>query len=100
MKDEILQILYSASSKHPNDPRRVKELAEMVPVLSRSASEAIAVLNTLDEESIDYIAPWFEDIAYRLQSQKFIECIEGLAEKYPNIPYIKDEVEYAKKMMD
>ena len=52
----------------------------------------------LTEEEIMYVSEVFEEIAYNLQSEEYIECLKQLVEKYPNIP-ISDSVETAESFL-
>jgi hypothetical protein len=99
MKEQVEQLLNRIRGWPMNDPRIIEDLEKIEGILSQSPRETIEVLNALDEDSISWIAPLSISISPRLQSREFIGCISALSEKYPNIPYIKDDVERARKSM-
>jgi hypothetical protein len=98
-KEQVEELLNRIRGWLMNDPRIIEDLDKIADILSQSSRETIEVLNALDEDSISWIAPLFISISPRLQSREFIGCISALSEKYPDIRYIKDDVEDAKKSM-
>ena len=50
------------------------------------------------KENIDWISEVFEDISEQLQSSRFIECIEQLANKYPDLN-LEQDILYAKEAL-
>lgn len=70
----------------------------MTDVLSKDIYETVSYLENCSEEDIYYISPVFDDISERLQSTKFIECIEQLAVKYPDSD-LEVDIMYAKKAL-
>ena len=49
-------------------------------------------------ENINWISEIFEDISEQLQSDRFIECIEQLSIKFPELD-LEQDILYAKEVM-
>ena len=95
MKQEIIKIINQLESKHINDYSRQDDLKNIIEILAKSESQAINCLNELDENSISWVSFSFEDLSYKFQSEEFINCLNGLIVKFPNISYLKDDVQDA-----
>ena len=75
---------------HPDDPRVVKKWNELTQIFIQNEESTIAYLNSCCKENVDWISEIFEDISEQLQSSRFIECIEQLAIKYPDLNLEQD----------
>ncbi len=95
MKYEIIKMILEIEGKHPNDPTITTKLNSITEILSKSLDETISCLNELDENSISWISTRFENLSYKFQSKEFIDCIKNLVVKFPNISYLKDDVQDA-----
>jgi len=95
MKEEIIKIIQKIEEKHLNDPSKSEDFKKITEILSKSSVETISCLNELDENSISWVSYSFEDLAYKFQSKEFIDCIKNLVVKFPNISYLKDDVQDA-----
>ena len=54
--------------------------------------------NTCSKENIDWISEIFEDISETFKSLKFIQCIEHLKDKYPELD-LEQDILFAKEAM-
>lgn len=72
---------------------------ELIEVLSKDELLTIDILNQLNDEEILYTSEVFEEIAYNLQSENYIHCLEKIYRKYPHLN-IEDAIEVAKKFSD
>lgn len=95
---EVIRILEKRKSLHIEDPQVYEYWDELTEVLSKDEERTIGYLKVCSEEEIEWISEVFEDVAYRLQSETFISCLDWLCDKYPNIP-IKESVDTAKSYM-
>ncbi|MBX7227710.1 MAG: hypothetical protein K1X55_16870 [Chitinophagales bacterium] len=95
MKEEIIKIVSQLGKKHLDDPTKSDDFNNIVNILLKSESQAIDCLNELDENSISWVSFSFEDLSYKFQSQEFINCLNRLVVKFPNISYLKDDVQDA-----
>lgn len=85
-------------STHVNDPKIDVLLDEIEQVLLKEPSVTIELLNQLDLVSIEWICSRFEKVSYELQSKEFIDCLDGLIDKFsPNINGFKNEAIEAKE---
>lgn len=85
---------------HSEDPKRIFLIEKMENLLSIEENDTIAILNKLNKNQIKWINPIFEEISGNLQSEKFINCIEEIGKKYPDIRCIQDDIQDAKDAMD
>ena len=83
---------------HPDDPRVVKKWNELTQIFIQNQESTIAYLNSSCKENVDWISEIFEDISEQLQSSRFIECIEQLAIKYPDLN-LEQDILYAKEVL-
>lgn len=73
-----------------------KSRERLIELLSKNETETISILNQLSEMEIMYVSEVFEEIAYNLQSEKFILCLKEIQKKYENID-IEDAIEVAEE---
>ena len=64
-----------------NDYMIEKKREELIEVLSKDEHSTIEVLKQLNEVEILYTSEVFEEIAYNLQSRKYIECLKQIQKK-------------------
>lgn len=83
---------------HPDDPRVVEKWNELTKIFIQNEESTIVYLNGCCKENIDWISEIFEDISEQLQSSRFIECIEKLAVKYPDLN-LEQDILYAKEAL-
>lgn len=95
----IEKIINERKKLHPDDPRVVDKWNELTQIFIRDEESTIAYLNSCCKENIDWISEVFEDISEQLQSTDFIECIEQLAVKYPDLN-LEQDILYAKKALE
>ncbi len=95
---QIEKIIEERKKMHPDDPRVVEKWNELTQIFIQNEESTIAYLNSCCKENIDWISEVFEDISEQLQSFNFIECIEQLAIKYPDLDLEKD-ILYAKAVL-
>lgn len=97
--NHINNILKERKELSPDDPRILEKWAEIAIILSENIDETIEYLNNCNEEEIYWISEVFDDISEQTKSIKFIECIEKISEKYPNLDLEKD-IFYARKALN
>lgn len=96
---EIEKIIEERKKLHPDDSRVVEKWKELTQIFIQNEENTIAYLNSCCKENIYWISEIFEDISEQLQSSGFIECIERLAIKYPDLN-LEQDVLYAKKVLN
>jgi len=99
MIDNVKNIIKERIQLHDEDSINIEKCwNKLIDILSQNSVQTISILEQLDEEEILYVSEVFEEIAYNLQSEEYIECLKQLVEKYPNIP-ISDSVETAESFL-
>ena len=96
--NEVFKVLEKRKSLHDNDPTIEVQWNALTDLLTENMDETISLFESCTEEQILYFSEVFEDIAYKFQDVKFIECLERILKKYPNIP-IGESVKTAKQYM-
>lgn len=97
--NEIEKIIEERKKMHPDDPRVVEKWNELTLVFIQNEESTIAYLNSCCKENINWISEIFEDISEQLQSSRFIECIEKLAIKYPDLN-LEQDILHAKEVLE
>ena len=70
---------------HPNDPSIEKYWDELIELLSENESETINYLKHCTKNEAEWVSEVFEDIAYNLQSNAYIESLQKINVKYPDL---------------
>ena len=68
----------------------------MIEALSKDEHSTIEVLKQLNEVELLYTSEVFEEIAYNLQSRKYIECLKQIQKKFPELD-IMDAIKVAEE---
>lgn len=97
--NEIDKVIEERKKMHPDDPRVMEKWDELTQIFIQNEESTIAYLNSCCKENIDWISEIFEDISEQLQSPRFIECIEKIAIKYPDLN-LEQDILYAKKVLE
>ena len=85
-KNNVIRLINERKILNSNDPTIEKYWEELTNILSTDCLETVEYFDNCSEEEILYLSEIFEDVAYNLQDKKYIECLERLLNKYPNIP--------------
>lgn len=97
--NEIERIIEERKRIHPDDPHVVEKWNELTQIFIQNEESTIAYLSCCSKEDINWISEVFEDISEQLQSSKFIECIEELADKYPDLN-LEQDIKFARKALE
>ncbi|MBF2453566.1 hypothetical protein [Listeria seeligeri] len=91
LKNEMVNVLIKRKSLNMNDDFGIQKCwTEMTKILTQNADETINYFNECNEDDLYYISEVFEDIAEKLQSEKFINCLRKLDKKFPGLEMTKD----------
>lgn len=96
MEKQINQIVKRREKLHLNDPRITECWNELIAVLSESEELTIAYLLSCEEQKLFWLSEVFDDLSVRFKSLNFIECLEQLREKFPELE-LEIDIEYSKK---
>jgi hypothetical protein len=96
---DVCNIIHKIEALHLEDPGISKYWNELTEVFSANEVATIEFLRALeDEDAVARISSVFDDVASRLQSQAFIDCIESMVPKFPNL-LLRHRVDAARDMM-
>lgn len=95
MKERIIEIVQKIKNKHIDDPSVYKDKDQIVEILLLNIEDSINILNNLDEDTLEWISSRFEDLSYRFQNEKFIECLKNLLIKFPHSEILKQDIQDA-----
>ena len=93
----VEKIIEERKKMHPDDPRIVEKWRELTKYFVQDQETTIEYLNNCNKENLKWIGEIFDDISELLQSYQFIECIERLSIKYPDLN-LESDVFYARKV--
>ena len=98
MINKVKLIISDRSKLHDEDDYNIEICRErLIEILSKDEKSTILILNELNEKEILLASEVFEEVAYNLQSNRYIECLKSIFLKYPNLNLeesIKVEEEY------
>jgi len=87
-------------NQHGASPNLDEYWEEIVDMLSEDIEKTRKFLNEdCNEHQIWYMGGYYEDISYKFQNHEFINILEELEKKYPNID-IKQDIQWAKDALD
>jgi len=96
---EVEKIIKERIEMHPDDPRIMEKWNELTQIFVQDEEDTILYLNNCEMENINWISEIFEDISEQLQSDRFIECIDKLSIKFPELD-LEQDILYAKEVME
>ncbi|MCI9401802.1 MAG: hypothetical protein HFJ07_18940 [Lachnospiraceae bacterium] len=96
---EVEKIIIERIEIHPDDPRIMEKWNELTQIFVRDEEDTILYFNNCNMENIYWISEIFEDISEQLQSDRFIECIDQLSIKFPELD-LEQDILYAKEVME
>ncbi|MGN7942055.1 hypothetical protein [Virgibacillus sp. 6R] len=99
INDELTTLINKRKNSHPDDPSISDIWNEMVNILKDNENETISLLNKCDKEELYWLSEIFEDLSYKFQSKRFIECLLELQEKYPDIE-LEEDIKFAVQSLD
>lgn len=97
--NKIEKLIEERKKLYPDDYRVLEKWNELTQIFTRNEEDTIVYLNSCCRQNIEWISEIFEDISNQLQSPRFIDCIEKLAIKYPDLN-LEQDILYAKKALE
>lgn len=87
---------YEWSKKNKMDHGSLEYNYELLEhILNKDYDECIVFLNECSQEEIEVLAPIFEELSYAFKRQEFVDFIEKLQKKFPDLD-IEFEVQGAR----
>lgn len=99
-RDEFLKIVDLLESNNLKESQISNYLDQIVDYLSEDENQTIELLETVNENQAYWLVTTFEELAFTFQSEEFINAIEALGQKFPNIEDIDQYISQAKSVMD
>lgn len=88
--DDIRQVLNQRKIVHnENDFEIEKCQNKLINLLSINDLETIKCLEICNKDEILWISEVFEEVAEKLQSRRYIECLKKIDNKYPDLKLTK-----------
>ncbi|MTJ51615.1 hypothetical protein FJR38_02400 [Anabaena sp. UHCC 0253] len=86
LKTSVYNIVDQINKLHLEDPKVYDYWDDLTKTLSADEKLTIQFLESLDDKNtVNTISAVFEDVAYNLQSLAFINYIESLQTKFPDL---------------
>lgn len=83
----------------PDDPKINEIWDELTQIFSDNEKATIEYLNNCSENQLEWISEVFEDISENLQSEDFIDTLEKLQKKFPDLD-LEMDISYAKEALN
>ncbi|GFN34206.1 hypothetical protein [Paenibacillus xylaniclasticus] len=96
--ERVRAVLGARALLDDNDPRIEKKWAELIELLSENEDLTLDFLKECTKTELSLLSEVFEDVAYNLQSKKFIELLYQLDKRYPDLE-LKDHIQIAEDYM-
>jgi len=101
INDKIIEtILEKRKNLHPNDePGFDNVWRSLTEIFTQNEEETINYLRNCPKEHLKWIKEVFDDISEEFKSEKFIDTLEYIEEKFPDLELSVD-INYAKKYLE
>lgn len=96
--EKIENLISERKKKLSDDPRIGEIWDELKKIFSQDEKSTIEYLNNCSESQLEWISEVFEDISENLQSEDFIDTLEKLPKKYPDLD-LEMDISYAKEAL-
>ena len=98
-EEKVRAILGARALLDDNDPRIEQKWEELIALLSEDENLTINFLQVCTKTELSFLSEIFEEVAYNLQSKKYIELLYFLDQRYPNLN-LKRSIQIAEEYMD
>lgn len=84
--EQIKKVLSRREKVHLEDDYAIQKCwNELIELLSKDEDNTIECLCLCTSNEVGWLSEVFEEIAYSLQSRRYIECLKKLDAKYPKL---------------
>ncbi|MED1919601.1 hypothetical protein [Brevibacillus sp. DP1.3A] len=97
--DKVKAILGARALLDENDPRIEQKWMELTDVLSENEDLTLNFLKDCTKTELSYLSEVFEDVAYKLQSKKYIQLLYLLDNRYPDLE-LKRHIQIAESYIE
>ncbi|WP_348620304.1 MULTISPECIES: hypothetical protein [Paenibacillus] len=98
-EEKVRAILGARALLDDNDPRIEQKWDELINLLSEDENSTLNFLQICNKTEISYLSEVFEEVAYNLQSKKYIDVLYSLDKRYPDLDLIR-HIHTAESYMD
>lgn len=97
--EKVRAVLGARAILDDNDPRIEQKWTELINLLSENEDLTLGFLRECSRTELSFLSEVFEDVAYNLQSKKYIELLYQLDISYPDLE-LKSHIQIAEDYMD
>ncbi|MEB7453626.1 hypothetical protein [Lysinibacillus sphaericus] len=98
-EEKVRAVLGARALLDDNDPRIEQKWEELIVLLSEDENLTLNFLQVCTKTELSFLSEIFEEVAYNLQSKKYIELLYCLDQRYPDLN-LKRSVQIAEEYMD
>lgn len=95
-QNRVYEIIEERKKLHPDDPHIIEIWGELTSIFSENENNTIKFLTNCNKEYLVWIGEVFDEISEHLQSMRFLQCLENLNKKYPEL-CLEIDIMYAEK---
>jgi len=96
---KVRAVLGARALLDDNDPRIEQKWEELIVLLSEDENLTLNFLQVCTKTELSFLSEIFEEVAYNLQSKKYIELLYCLDQRYPDLN-LNRSIQIAKEYMD
>ncbi|TKI50228.1 hypothetical protein [Lysinibacillus tabacifolii] len=98
-EEKVRAVLGARALLDDNDPRIEQKWEELIVLLSEDENLTLNFLQVCTKTELSFLSEVFEEVAYNLQSKKYIELLYCLDQRYPDLN-LKRSIQIAEEYMD
>lgn len=97
-EEKVRAVLGARALLDDNDPRIEQKWRELIVLLSEDENFTLNFLQVCTKTELSFLSEVFEEVAYNLQSKKYIELLYLLDQRYPDLN-LKRSIQIAEEYM-
>ena len=97
-EEKVRAVLGARALLDDNDPRVEQKWKELIVLLSEDENLTLNFLQVCTKTELSFLSEVFEEVAYNLQSKKYIELLYLLDQRYPDLN-LKRSIQIAEEYM-
>lgn len=97
-EEKVREVLGARALLDDNDPRIEQKWEELIALLSEDEDLTLNFLQVCTKTELLFLSEIFEEVAYNLQSEKYIDLLYGLDQRYPDLD-LKRSIQIAEEYM-
>ncbi|WP_025845260.1 hypothetical protein [Paenibacillus ehimensis] len=98
-EEKVRAVLGARALLDDNDPRIERKWEELIELLSENENSTLNFLQVCTKTELSFLSEVFEEVAYNLQSKKYIELLYSLDKRYPDLD-LKSHIQTAESYME